>query len=610
MLIKRLRVEEGFFNLLDLSFSEGLNVLVGGRGVGKTSVIELLRFGLGATNLSENAARESFSHAVSILQSSGRVIIDIEVNGQLLSISRSATEDIPVNLGVMPKPIIFSQKEVETVSLNSVGKLNLLDSFTQGYEHETLQMSSLASEIRSMCANLLHVRREYDEACEHTHKKTEILKHEALLQEQQSYYEKNNTLLTENQNKYNQLQKELSIVELDINSLTYLLNVFESRSKELKTLSTTPVIGASKSSYSLELANKANLFFDEEKNLIAELIHRNITFTEELKKELSNLFEQKNTLEVMSREYRGDISKVTESAGLILSSLNNIRNQLSNIASWEDVANNKKIHLTTIYEQIQGKLEALTKIRELIYKRRSEICERLNGSLNPMVKIEINYSSDNSYYIEALKSTLKGSGLRYNEVVDGIASKIQPQWLFYYIFSEKYSDFSEMVDMPYERAARLLSYFREVDLGALLSAQINDEVNLFLLDKGSYKKVEELSIGQRCTVALSLILENNSRILIIDQPEDHLDNEFITSTLIKSLSKRASAAQTIISSHNANIPVLGEAKLVVNLDSNGRRGFIKHTGPIQQEDIKAAIESIMEGGKEAFQLRSHFYSGN
>ncbi len=45
MLIKRLRVEEGFFNLLDLSFSEGLNVLVGGRGVGKTSVIELLRFG-------------------------------------------------------------------------------------------------------------------------------------------------------------------------------------------------------------------------------------------------------------------------------------------------------------------------------------------------------------------------------------------------------------------------------------------------------------------------------------------------------------------------------------------------------------------------------------
>ena len=110
--------------------------------------------------------------------------------------------------------------------------------------------------------------------------------------------------------------------------------------------------------------------------------------------------------------------------------------------------------------------------------------------------------------------------------------------------------------------------------------------------------------------SLSLILENKNRILIIDQPEDHLDNEFITSTLIRSLSKRSSLAQTIISSHNANIPVLGDAELVVNLDSNGRRGFVKHAGPINQDDIKSAIESIMEGGREAFQFRSHFYSGN
>lgn len=613
MLIKRLRVEEGFFNLLDLSFSEGLNVLVGGRGVGKTSVIELLRFGLGVTNLSEGASRESFSHAVSILQSSGRVVIDLEVNGQLISISRSATEEVPSNLGFMPKPIILSQKEVETVSMNSTGKLNLIDSFTLSHGHETQQMKqmgSIAADIRSTCASMLNIRREYDEAIENTLKKNDLTQQESLLLEQQRFYEKNNTILAENQNKYNLLQQDLSTVELDVNSVSYLLNIFDSRHKELKELSLTPVISNSKSSYFLELANKANVFFEDEKNSINELIARNISFTGELQKELSNLHLKKNNLEEKSRDYRGDISKVTENAGLILSNLNHIRTQLSHINGWENVAANKKAQLAAMYELIQEKLGTLTSIRESVYKKRAEVCEQLNTSLSPMVKVEVNYSSDNSRYIEALKTTLKGSGLRYNEIVESIASKTHPQWLFYYVFAEMYTEFSEMLDMPYDRAVRLLSYLKEVDLGPLLTTEINDEVNLFLLDKGSYKKVEELSIGQRCTVALSLILENKNRILIIDQPEDHLDNEFITSTLIRSLSKRSSLAQTIISSHNANIPVLGDAELVVNLDSNGRRGFVKHAGPINQDDIKSAIESIMEGGREAFQFRSHFYSGN
>ncbi|QHS27497.1 AAA family ATPase [Piscirickettsia salmonis] len=109
MLIKRLRVEEGFFNALDLEFSPGLNVLIGGRGVGKTSIIELLRFGLGAGNLSQSNNKESMMHALSILQSSGRVVIDIVENGVDMTISRSAFETAPVKQ--FTPPIIFSQKK-------------------------------------------------------------------------------------------------------------------------------------------------------------------------------------------------------------------------------------------------------------------------------------------------------------------------------------------------------------------------------------------------------------------------------------------------------------------------------------------------------------------
>ncbi len=98
MIIKRLRVEEGFFNSIVLDFSDGLNVLIGGRGVGKTSIIELLRFGLGVPNLSDSSANESKSHAISILQSTGKVIIDLEYDGIEISVVRAVLLGPPFTL--------------------------------------------------------------------------------------------------------------------------------------------------------------------------------------------------------------------------------------------------------------------------------------------------------------------------------------------------------------------------------------------------------------------------------------------------------------------------------------------------------------------------------
>ncbi len=611
MLIKRLRVEEGFFNLLDLQFSQGLNVLVGGRGVGKTSVIELLRFGLGVSNLSDSASRESTAHAVSILQSSGRVVIDVEVNGQTLTVTRSASDAAPSNITFLPKPIIFSQKEIETVSLNSLGKLNLIDSFVSNAGYENQQANQVHSEVKSLYANLMNVKRELDEAGDHTFKKDELMRQEAELISQQKGYESKNASMASSQAQYSMLEKELVEIEVDINHSSYLVQVFESRVAQLSSLmskNSNQFSNASQSTRVTNLYSLANDLIDQETSVVSDLIRKNRDFIAKVQSDLTNLFQSKSNLEEKARSYRGEISKITENAGVVLSRLSQVRTQLSQVSSWEQVATSKAEQLNVIYDQIQLKLGELANLRTEVFNRRLEVVNELNKSLNPFVKIEIRPSSDQSNYTEALKLALKGSGLRYNEIVEGITSKIHPQWLFYYVFASKYEEFASMVNMPLDRATRLLSYLRDIDLGALLTSRIDDQLDLYLLDKGSYKPVEELSIGQRCTVALSIILENKNRVLIVDQPEDHLDNEFIANTLITSLVKRASVVQTILSSHNANIPVLGNASMVVNLDSNGRRGFVKHSGSVEQDDIRDAIESIMEGGKAAFQRRSNFYT--
>ena len=93
----------------------------------------------------------------------------------------------------------------------------------------------------------------------------------------------------------------------------------------------------------------------------------------------------------------------------------------------------------------------------------------------------------------------------------------------------------------------------------------------------------------------------------MDQPEDHLDNAFVASTLVPSLRQRGESDQYIVTTHNANIPVLGEAQRVVVMDSDGERGFARHQGPLDDPETVDAVTSILEGGAAAFARRARFY---
>src|SRR5262249_39656060 len=116
-------------------------------------------------------------------------------------------------------------------------------------------------------------------------------------------------------------------------------------------------------------------------------------------------------------------------------------------------------------------------------------------------------------------------------------------------------------------------------------------------------------MGQRCTAILPIILNHTERMIVLDQPEDHLDNAFVVGTLVKAITARG-GAQTIIATHNPNIPVLGDAAQVVHMDSDGTICFVRAAGELTSPQIVDAITTIMEGGREAFARRAEFYAKN
>jgi hypothetical protein len=116
-----------------------------------------------------------------------------------------------------------------------------------------------------------------------------------------------------------------------------------------------------------------------------------------------------------------------------------------------------------------------------------------------------------------------------------------------------------------------------------------------------------LSEGQRSTVLLNLILAKGSGPIVIDQPEDELDSSFIFKTLVRDLRTAKSKRQLIVATHNANLPVNGDAEQIYALEARDGRGNLRAQGGLDRKDVAEAVLDIMEGSEQAFKLRSEKY---
>jgi len=118
----------------------------------------------------------------------------------------------------------------------------------------------------------------------------------------------------------------------------------------------------------------------------------------------------------------------------------------------------------------------------------------------------------------------------------------------------------------------------------------------------------KLSLGQQQSVLLALVLSSKSNApLIIDQPEDNLDSEFIYHSLVPVLRMAKERRQIIVVTHNANIAVLGDAEQILVLKSTADRGTIVSRGSIDDPETREAACNILEGAREAFERRARIY---
>ncbi len=125
--------------------------------------------------------------------------------------------------------------------------------------------------------------------------------------------------------------------------------------------------------------------------------------------------------------------------------------------------------------------------------------------------------------------------------------------------------------------------------------------------EGGFKPLTTGSVGEKSTAILSLLLSAGNQPLVVDQPEDDLDNRYVYEVVVKLLRRRKFSRQIIIATHNANIPVNGDAELIVALGAKDQLGRVLALGSIDRADVKDQVSVIMEGSAEAFRLRRERY---
>jgi len=139
---------------------------------------------------------------------------------------------------------------------------------------------------------------------------------------------------------------------------------------------------------------------------------------------------------------------------------------------------------------------------------------------------------------------------------------------------------------------------------------LKDLPKFFYTGASSEILFEKASAGQQATALLKVLLHESGGPLIIDQPEEDLDNA-VVEQIVTEIWQAKQQRQIIVASHNANLVVNGDAELVIHCDYVAddvrSKGRVSHLGSIDVQDIRDGITKVMEGGKRAFELRKEKY---
>lgn len=597
--IKSISFKGGKLDGSTLHLNHSMNNLIGIRGSGKSSILEAIRYSLDIDLTShQNVDFEYKTNLVNALLGSGGKITSVLVDDQgkeyiaekILGDRTNIYKDGELQLGLKPnaivkKPIYFGQKD-----LSQIG-----DSLSTEYLISKLigdRLLNKKREVEEKNQDVLRIINELKKIDSKVARKADIEAKQAELKIKIQVFKDNQ--IDKKLEKQISFEKDANFIKrIDdfevqiIDALDEFIkenDSFDSYKKYVSKENTTDVEKIVQSLIEFEK------IFDGLNEVLGKLIDKRLEFGKndkefrlkynELKEEFSKIKRDINLPNIQADDY----VKYTKELDLS-------KAQLSEL----EKLSKKKKELETKLKQT---LVSLQKLWHNEFEIVQEEIKKVNDDQDS-IKIAVEFKGNKQDFKSYLKENLRGSNLsdiKIQNIVDSYNDLIS-------VYEDLNNSNSIISSSLTDTQLHTFKEYFNLNIEAFLTYRIPDKFEIIYRNRS----LNEHSLGQRASALIIFLLTlRESDLIIIDQPEDDLDNQTIYNDVIKVLKELKNTSQFIFATHNPNIPVLGDCEQVVSCryDSN----IIEtNLGSIDDETIRKEIVNIMEGGKEAFNNRKRIY---
>ena len=608
----------GFLDGARFDLADGLNCIIGARGTGKTTVVECIAYALDTLPNVEHAPQERKRVETLIKRNleGGRIELGIRTkDGTPYKVTRSfGDEPIVLDGDGAPAAVslkaglfradIYSQNAVESIADRPLFQLDLIDSFaTQSIQHIASHEKQLVSMLAANAHQIIPL--EQESVAIHD----ELAGLPGVELKLKGFAGTGNGVTAE----VNEAHRLKGLRDRETRSLQRAKETLGQLVTSLRQLQ-GGIQGRSASLFDPETANGPNGDLVQEVSrlweqcggdvelLVLQAVDRLAALDADLSQQGDQLTQRHRQQELA---FRAIIEK-HQQAQHQAAERSALEKQRNHLLARQLKVEEIRQRIVQLHRERQDVLLQLTEVRDERFAARNQVAQRINEALKPTIRVTIEQSGNSDQYRLALETKLKGSGVKQALVAQKITSALTPTELSEVIRHRDADALIDRAELSQDQAGKVaISLHDQEFLFSLEAVELGDQPRIELKDGAGYKDTSALSTGQKCTAILPILLLDSDNPLIIDQPEDNLDNRFIFQTVVESVRRVKQHRQLILITHNPNIPVLGDAEQVLVLESDGVRARVSREGNV--DACKDEIVTLLEGGAEAFQKRRQRY---
>lgn len=592
--IESIAFQGGKFDGQNILLLDELNTLIGIRGSGKSAILEVIRYILGLDPQTEKEYKEALIK--SVLGSGGKATLSvIDKHGKKYLISRilgehtSVVDDEGNDLNINPASVFdgvqyFGQKDLSNSADHENG---LLEKLVSGKIGQQASVENSVIELNEAVSQLLDVSKIPGQIEEAKTTQSEI-EHKISIFEEKGVAEK-----LKKQAAYTTDQTKLDSAKKKIETIKKAIKRVYDANKEVSS-----ALADHASEYNSELISdgqKILALIDNQLVLIGTAIQQIQTYEDDFAEVIKKLVSEVTALSDEFAEIKREIKDETLDADTFVQLTADMEKAKERLKQLKEKSKTKKSIEAAFRKATRQRNEALL---QLFHAYKSET-ERINSTQHEL-RIEITFKGDREGFKAKLKSDFRGSGISDAK---------------YQILSDVFTDYVALIeDWILSDGTELRKHLTSTEYGKLdaklreqyadlMAYQVQNMVEIYYHDK----LLKQHSIGQRASALILFILtQDNNDIILIDQPEDDLDNKVIYDEVISAIAQKKTNIQFLFATHNANIPVLGDAERVLVVDYQDTKIDVSQ-GNIDLRDTHKQIVDIMEGGKDAFEKRQLIY---